>query len=60
VVTAPDLERAVFVEIAEGRDVLLDLSSVSFIGSIGVEAIVLGARRAASTGLELAVHPVMV
>jgi anti-sigma B factor antagonist len=57
--SAPELERALLEQIDEGRDVLLDLSSVSFIDSSGVQAIVLATRQAASRGRAVALHPVM-
>ena len=48
--TAPELERALVQEICAAREVLLDLSGVSFIDSSGLHAIVTAARAAQSNG----------
>lgn len=46
--TAPELERALMQEIHAAREVLLDLSDVSFIDSSGLHAIVTAAQAAQS------------
>ena len=48
--TAPELERALVQEIHAAREVLLDLSEVSFIDSSGLHAIVAAAQAARSDG----------
>lgn len=52
--TAPELERALVQEVDAAREVLLDLSAVSFIDSSGLHAIVIAARAAQSNGGALA------
>jgi anti-sigma B factor antagonist len=52
--TAPKLERALVHEICAAREVLLDLSGISFIDSSGLRAIVIAARAAQSNGGALA------
>lgn len=57
--TAAELERRLLAQLASGRDVLLDLSAVSFIDSSGVHAIVAAVRSARSRGRELVLHTVL-
>jgi anti-anti-sigma factor len=52
--TAPELERALVQEICAAREVLLDLSGISFIDSSGLRVIVIAARAAQSNGGALA------
>jgi anti-anti-sigma factor len=57
--TAPQLAEVLRHEIDLGRDVLLDLSAVSFIDSSGLHAIISAAHAARSRGRELTLHPVL-
>jgi anti-anti-sigma factor len=59
ILTAPQLEAALRAEIDQGRDVVLDLSAVSFIDSTGLHAIVSAAHAASACGQQLRVHSVM-
>ena len=52
--TARELERALMQEVNAAREVLLDLSAVSFIDSSGLHAIAIAARAAQSNGGALA------
>jgi anti-sigma B factor antagonist len=51
--SSPQLEEVLRHEIAESRDVLLDLSHVQFIDSTGVHAILVGVRESQANGSDL-------
>jgi anti-sigma B factor antagonist len=55
--SAPRVKEAVSVELTDGRDVILDLSEVSFIDSTGLAAVISAANRARELARSLRIAP---
>lgn len=58
IATAPDLEHALGVQLAEGDgDVVLDLRGVTFLDSSGLRVVLVASREVAGSGRRLIVVP---